>query len=203
MKPIRPDFPENKIYYEKRHFSTRACYEKIQEPFHIKTFNPNPIGNYTTTKEFSLENRIQAKRKISDLDSLRNGILCKIPGNKCFKNPEYSLEFFKEGGLVPGSTNTFNFKRNSSKKSNNFYDTLNLTAHTLDPDKLWLNKIRKENFEYDSLFVKTLHQWDQKVLRLKELKKIEADKNVNKKGGVANISGRRDNKKGATSKTQK
>ena len=105
--------------------------------------------------------------------------------------------------MIPGSTNTFDFKRNASKKSNNFYDSLNFKVNNLDHEKLWLNKIKKENFDYDSSFVKTLHEWDQKVLRLKELKKIEADRNNNKKIGMANISGRRDNKKDTTIKIQK
>jgi len=145
---------------------------------------------------------MQTKRRIRTLDSIRNGIICNIPGSKFFKNPEYSIDYFKEGGLIPGSTNTFNFKRNASKKSNNFYDPVNFKVSGLDPAKLWLNKIKKENFDYDSSFVKTLHKWDQKVLKLKELKKIEADRNNNKKGGMSNITGRRDNKKDASIKIQ-
>lgn len=35
---------------------------------------------------------------------MRNGIPLKSLGDKVYKAPEYNPDFYKEGGLIPGST---------------------------------------------------------------------------------------------------
>jgi hypothetical protein len=96
---------------------------------------------------------------------MRNGMPGRIPGDKSFQNPEYSEGFFRDGGLVPGSSFNPNYKKNVSKKADNFYETLDLNKKTLNPDKLWSNKVKKEVFEFDDNYVKNLNHWDSTVLK--------------------------------------
>jgi hypothetical protein len=86
------------------------------------------------------------------------------PGDKCFKNPEYSTGFFKEGGLVPGSSIKLLHNRNVSKRADNFYQTLDLKKGSLNPEKLWTNKVRNEENNFDVNYVKTLTIWEKNVL---------------------------------------
>lgn len=86
------------------------------------------------------------------------------PGDKCFKNPEYSTDFFKEGGLIPGSSNRLLHNRNVSKRADNFYQTLDMKKGCLNPDKLWTNKVRCEEKNFDVNYVKTLTIWEKNVL---------------------------------------
>ena len=96
---------------------------------------------------------------------MRNGIMVKAQGDKSFKNPEYTKNFFKEGGLVPGSSFKPNYNRTVSKKADNFYQTLDLSKTTLNPDKLWVNKVKKEVGDFDNNYVKTLSAWESNVLK--------------------------------------
>ena len=45
------------------------------------------------------------KKRIFDLHKQRNSLNLVSLGDKPYKNPEYSFQFFKEGGLVPGASN--------------------------------------------------------------------------------------------------
>lgn len=47
-----------------------------------------------------------------------------------------------------------------NKKDSNSFDTLNLSINSLSRDKLWKNKVKEEVINNDSLYVKTLTQWD-------------------------------------------
>ena len=104
------------------------------------------------------------KRRFDDLNAMRNGMSLCAPGDKCFKNPEYCKDFFKEGGLVPGSSNRLSHTRNISKQSNNFYQTLDIKKGSLNADKLWVNKVKKEYSDFDENYVKTLTVWEKNVL---------------------------------------
>lgn len=98
---------------------------------------------------------------------MRNGLLSGAPGDKIYKNPEYSKDFYKEGGIVAGSSsfNNLHLQKTTSKRADNFYQTLDLTKKTLDPNKIWTNKVKKEEFEADYNYVKTLTNWDNTVLK--------------------------------------
>jgi hypothetical protein len=131
---------------------------------HIRTFHPD--GNTRTQLENYLEKCMGGKMRIPSMDVMRNGMLIRAPGDKIYKNPEYSSDFFKHGGLIPGSSNSFNYdKKSVSKTSNNFYETLDLQVKTLNPDKIWKNKVRKEELDFDNQYVKTIGNWDNTVLK--------------------------------------
>jgi hypothetical protein len=162
LKTIHPVFSERKIHYPKRLYEPRYGEIKDSFRFQVKTFKPD--GNYTTYNEFSLEHDLGGKRRIESLSSQRNGMSQTAPGDKCFKNPEYSTDFFKEGGLIPGSSNRLLHNRNVSKRADNFYQTLDVKKGSLNPEKLWTNKVRNEEKDFDVNYVKTLTIWEKNVL---------------------------------------
>ena len=95
-------------------------------------------------------------------------------GDKPYKNPEFSEDFFKGGGLIVGSTTNIQFNKTVGKKSNNFYETLNLETKSLDPSKVWDNKIKSEENQFQNKYVKNLNVWNNTVL--KEFLPVEDDK---------------------------
>lgn len=103
------------------------------------------------------------KARITNLSRMRNGYPSIAPGEKSYKNPEYSNDFFKEGGLIAGSTNVFKYNKTVSKKNFFFYETLDLNVKTLDPKKLWKNKQIQDVVDYDTNYVKMLKIWDKTV----------------------------------------
>ena len=47
---------------------------------------------------------MQGKIRVPDLEHQRNKISSASLGDKAYKYPEYSADFYKAGGLIPGST---------------------------------------------------------------------------------------------------
>lgn len=165
LKRVNIKFTEGKSRDEKRHFTPRFGYEKIPEPpFQIKTFSPD--GNYCTDKEISIEKELGGKMRIWNLIQQRNGFLMKNPGDKNYKTSEYLPGFFLDGGLIVGSTNRINQRKNHSKKANDFYDTINLNVNVLNKDKLWKSKEKKDVLDFDSDYVrKTISSWEENILK--------------------------------------
>lgn len=116
---------------------------------------------------------------------MRNGFPLKAPGEKSYKNPEYSSDFFKEGGLIPGSTNIFNYCKTVSTKNHFFYETLDVDMKTLDPKKLWKNKQKQDFMDYDTNYVKMLKVWDKTVGKEIEIPRVKAVDITNNKTGSA------------------
>ena len=85
-------------------------------------------------------------------------------GDKPYRNVEYMPKFFEAGGLIVGSTNSLNYQKTTSLKENNFYSSLDLTMKSLNPEKLWTNKVLKEESDFDNDYVKKISKWDKTVL---------------------------------------
>ena len=47
---------------------------------------------------------MQTKIRVPGLEEQRNKISSASLGDKAYKYPEYSVDFYKAGGLIPGST---------------------------------------------------------------------------------------------------
>jgi hypothetical protein len=45
---------------------------------------------------------MNSKIRIADLEVQRNGLTLASLGDKPYRNPDYSKDYFKDGGLVPG-----------------------------------------------------------------------------------------------------
>lgn len=111
------------------------------------------------------------------------------PGDKLYRNVDYSPDFFKEGGLVVGSTNSARYNKTCGKKANNFYDTLDLSVPTLDPRKLWNNKLKQEELIFNKDYVSNLASWEENylgVVKMSKEEKAKMKKSVSK--GMKNLS---------------
>eukprot|EP00439_Symbiodinium_sp_Y106_P041021 s4741_g5.t1 len=88
-------------------------------------FSDKPNGKRTVYRENGLRasdqpalevdvtTEMARKARVGDLHGQRNGIDCRVLGDKCFRFPEYEPSFYKAGGLIAGST----FHRGMCKKT--------------------------------------------------------------------------------------
>ena len=153
-----------KSAYERRHYPEKFGVERVPFFRGLKTFYPN--GNCRTFNEINLEKEIGGKKRIWTLEQKRNGIEMRNPGDKFYKASEQFPTYYKDGGLIPGSTIALNFNKTKSKKSYNFYETLDLTKQILDRNKLWENKVKNENLVFDKNYVeKYISNWEKNILK--------------------------------------
>ena len=54
---------------------------------------------------------MQRKHIVEGLDSKRNSLNVSSLGDKAYKYPEYAADFYKSGGLIPGSTISYHGKK--------------------------------------------------------------------------------------------
>ena len=87
------------------------------------------------------------------------------PGDKTYKCVENSPGFFKEGGLIVGSTNRMNYNKTTRKGDDNFYKTLDLGVKVLNDKKLWKSKIEKESLDMDKNYVTNLNKWEENTFQ--------------------------------------
>jgi hypothetical protein len=112
-------------------------------------------------REWGLEVRMSRKKRIFSLNQQRNGMITTNLGDKNYKNVDNSPDFFKEGGLIVGSTNRINYNKSIKRGEDNFYQTLDLGVKILNDDKIWDIKLMKESMDLDKNYVKNLNQWEE------------------------------------------
>lgn len=152
--------------YSEPIFHDRKCLENniIIKPeiiYGMKHYNDRYHEN---TYEYNLENTLGAKKRFDDLLEIRNGFNNFSHGDKIYKNVEYSPNFYNMEGIIAGSTNKINFNKSTSKRTNNFYNTLDLSIKTLNPDKLWSNKLLKESLDSDNKYLTNMVKWEDNYL---------------------------------------
>ena len=155
-------------------FEERHGIERYPEPFcHISTgkFNRNSLD------EWGVDKQMGSKKRVHTINQMRNSLNISSPGDKSYRNVDYLPGFFQAGGLIVGSTNTINYNKSTSLKNNNFYSSLDLNVKTLDPTKLWKNKVSMEEKKNDEEYVKLISSWDKKVLS-EFIPKIDKSKEI-------------------------
>jgi hypothetical protein len=60
------------------------------------------------------------------------------PGDKIYRFVDYNPGFFKEGGLIPGSTHQLRMKSNSNGKAVDFYSGLKIDGPLNPGRKTWV-----------------------------------------------------------------
>ena len=190
-----------KSAYERRHYPEKFGVERVPFFRGLKTFYPN--GNCRTFNEINLEKEIGGKKRIWTLEQKRNGIEMRNPGDKYYKASEQFPTYYRDGGLIPGSTIAMNFNKTKSKTSYNFYETLDLNKQILDRNKLWENKVKNENLVFDKNYVeKYISNWEKNILK-------DFDPNyLKKKNEIPEVENfrkipRKDDKKAAKGKKKK
>ena len=163
LKPIKFIPTPIKTAFDRKHFPQKQGIEKI--PFYkgIRTYYPN--GQCRSLKEMTLEKQMGGKKRVLSIEDQRNGMKMRVPGDKYYRTSEQFPTYYKEGGLIPGSTNSINYNKTQSRKAYNFYETLDLTKRVLDRNKLWDNKCKKEDFDFDKNYVeKIILNWEKNIL---------------------------------------
>lgn len=84
------------------------------------------IHNRKSTNVFQVEKVMGSKNRINTLYEQRNGCKLVALGDKIYKSPEFSTGFFKDGGLITGSTNAARKNTGGQGKNIDFYSGLTL-----------------------------------------------------------------------------
>ena len=152
-----------------------------------KSINYRNIS-FSSSSELNIENLMNKKKRIYSLEQQRNYYRECNPGDKNYRYAECSPDFFKEGGLIVGSTNRIRITDNFNKLRNNIYQTMDLNKKTLDINKLWKSKILKEREKSEADYVFNLEQWEKQYIQEEE------NKNSNEKGKSKGKNGNNINK---------
>jgi hypothetical protein len=89
----------------------------------------------------------------------------KSYGDKIYKVPEHSTDFFKPGGLIVGSTNHSHLKSVGNPKVIDFYANLDLTKANMSKGKTWKKAVEEERLNSEMTDVTALREWEKTVLR--------------------------------------
>lgn len=125
----------------------------------------NTISN--DRNEYLLEDVMTRKKRVPFLAFKRNFLKGTIPGEKNYRYVEESTDFYKQEGLIVGSTNQER-KSHQNVKSLNFYETLDLKVKSLDDNKLWKSKVIKEMKKNDTDYVTNLEEWENNYIGANE-----------------------------------
>lgn len=139
----------------------------------------SPINDH---KECYIENLMTRKKRLYCLEDVRNKMVCNNPGDKNYKVVEHSPGFFLMEGLVVGSTNALRVKKTTKLGDDNFFKTLDLNIKVLDDKKIYDNKVKMEEKEFDEKYVGNLSEWEKNYLDDgEETKDKDKDKEKDKK----------------------
>lgn len=124
---------------ERRHL--RDAHDSLLGPTHDNPKQgllPFAQANKKSAKEYKQETVMTQKKRIMDLYDQRNGLALQSLGDKNYKHPDYEPGFFKDGGLITGSTNTLKMKSSGNGKAIDFYSGLKLDQGPLNANrKTW------------------------------------------------------------------
>lgn len=128
---------------------------------------PIPEKHQRTEKEHEVKEEMGAKKRVEGLEAQRNELPVRNLGDKPYKYAEDSNEFFKEGGLVPGSTQPVKMEKRSTGNTKivDYYATLDISRPVMKKGMKWKDKLKFEQLEEDKKAVNELIQW---YLSLKE-----------------------------------
>ena len=86
-------------------------------------------------------------------------------GDKNYKHPDYVQGFFKEGGLIAGSTNQLRMKSGGNGKAIDFYSGLKLDQGPLNPNrKTWTQAVKEQTLNEELDAVNSLRDWEKGTL---------------------------------------
>ena len=140
------------------------------------------INNFHSLSEINIGNLMNRKKRILSLEQQRNYYKLLNPGDKNYRYAEYSQDFFKEGELIPGSSNRTRISDNYNKIKNDIYKFMNLNVKSLDVNKIWNNKIKKEMEDNEIQYVTNLENWDNIHIKDKDDTKNDDERKNQKKG---------------------
>ena len=160
LRHIKPCYSEP-ITHDRKVFPNNKITIRPDVNHGMKHFNDRYKDN---SSEYYIENSMGGKQRMDDLAAMRNGMKNISPGDKIYKNVEYSPGYFQMEGIVVGSTNTLHYEKSTTKRSDNFYETLDLNVKTLNPNNLWTHKLAQESLDFDNQYLKNMVLWEENYL---------------------------------------
>lgn len=101
IKPVHLPEQKERIRPERLHVDGGRETDREIDLRGIKSYDES---NRSRDKHFIVEDQMQRKVRFYGLQSLRNDLTVASLGDKSYKYPEYAPDFYKEGGLIAGST---------------------------------------------------------------------------------------------------
>lgn len=111
--------------------------------------------NRTTHHQYDVESRMQKKIKNRELLGQRNQISVTTLGDKPYKYPQYSKDFYQTGGLIPGST----------IKPRQKNPVLDIKGGSIFTKPNWGVKVKLEEIDEDKKVVNSVDEWEQTILK--------------------------------------
>ena len=172
------DTYDNNLFFTRKRKLEKIKSSSLILPKLKKEIKTRNLVLYRSLSELNVEKAMTRKKRINSLEQQRNYYSIVNPGDKNYRYAECSENFFKEGGLIPGSTNILRYSENYNQIKNNIYEHMDLNVRSLDTDKIWNNKLERERKEREMRYVLNLENWDTRNVNFNEVnKKNENDKN--------------------------
>jgi hypothetical protein len=156
IKKIIPIYNEPKLYSPHR----------VLNPFsirHEEVRNLKQLPSKFINLSQEYETDFKRKKLIPNIISMRNGMEVISPGEKLYKNVDYSPDFYAKEGWVVGSSNTINYKKHSNDKSG-FYNSMKLIK--LIGDNTYETRQQTISDKYDRHYVSNnLNKFDNMVYK--------------------------------------
>ena len=115
LRKVDMHFTGMKDRAERKHLvaNPSASYEDLE--IGKRTFVSH---NRKTMNEYNQEKVMGTKKRINTFYEMRNGLPVSSLGDKIYKAPDYQPGFFRDGGLVAGSTYNYNYYCYQSSEEN-------------------------------------------------------------------------------------
>jgi len=110
-----------------------------------------------TSKELGLEKAMGKKRIFDSIEDQRNMLDLRSMGDKPYKSPEYSSNYYRDGGIIAGSSHKL-------RQTKAYVSTIKLDTTEKKGTK-WKDRVKQEEREEEERAVKSLSEWEQTTLK--------------------------------------
>lgn len=122
----------------------------------IKCDVPNKVRDHL---EHGLAEDMQRKQRVGGYFDKRNGISTASLGDKPYKASNYAADFYKEPGLVPGSSMK-TYPKNMARKKQIDFTVSKSAKWPMKPREVWADKVRREEKQIDVDSVAAADRWE-------------------------------------------
>jgi hypothetical protein len=117
--------------------------------------------------EHNVEGDMQRKLIVGEYYDKRNGIYAASLGDKAYKAPNYAPDFYKESGLVPGSS-VKNYPKNMARKKQIDFTISKQAKWPMRQRQVWSEKVKSEDRRLDVDSVLAADKWEAEREKVKE-----------------------------------
>ena len=158
VKRIDKDYAPDKARPERQHFDLKES--GSVDPFKGGLM-PFPEKHQPTENEHVVEEDMGQKKHVEGFEGKRNELPFKSLGDKPYKFSDESSGFFKEGGLIPGSTHPEKMEKKGTGNTKivDYYATLDVSKKFMKKGMTWKEKQKQDELEQDKKAVNDLIAW--------------------------------------------